>query len=56
LIIDLNNIHGFNTLKNILWILSKKIANVFSWHILPCLCPKVDPNENAKDVHDPTLF
>jgi hypothetical protein len=38
LIIDLNNIHGFNTLKYILWILSKK-TNVSSWHILPCLSP-----------------
>ncbi len=37
LIIDLNNIHGFNTLKYILWILSKK-TSIFGWHTLPWLC------------------
>jgi len=39
-IIDLNNIHGFNILRYILWILSKKIASVFNCHILPCLCSR----------------
>ncbi len=39
LIITLNNIHEFNILRYILWILSKKLTSVFDWHTLPCLCP-----------------
>jgi hypothetical protein len=39
LIIYLNNIHAFNTLKYTLWIFSKKITSVSNWHTLLYLCP-----------------
>jgi hypothetical protein len=38
LIIELNNIHEFNTLKHILWIFSKRTTSVSGWHTLPCVC------------------
>ncbi len=37
-IINLNNIHGFNILRYILWRFSKK-PSVPSWHTFPCVCP-----------------
>ncbi len=48
LIIDLNNIHGYNRLKYTLWILSKN-TSVFGWHILPCLCPTF---RNPQSYHE----